>query len=160
MTTRPVPFGGENMLEEHEGIVIAVTDNIARVKASRHSDCENCGACPGDNALVMDARNSVGAKVGQKVLVKIAETNMLKAAFIVYIMPLLSAAIGAVAGGEATAYFAADFVIAGQIIGGIITFLAAIYLVLRYDRHAKGSTSMQPVVVKILESNPSIHSHL
>lgn len=148
------------MLEEHEGIVIAVTDNIARVKASRHSDCENCGACPGDNALVMDARNSIGAKVGQKVLVKIAETNMLKAAFIVYIMPLLSAAIGAAAGGEVIAYFVASFVIAGQISGGIIAFLAALYLVFRYDRHAKGSTSMQPVVIKILEPNSKINAHL
>lgn len=141
------------MLEEHEGIVIAVIDNIARVKASRHSDCENCGACPGDNALVMDARNSIGAKVGQKVLVKIAETNMLKAAFIVYIMPLLSAAIGAVTGGEVAACFNAGFVIAGQIIGGVIIFFAAIYLVLRYDRHAKSSTAMQPVVIKVLEPN-------
>ena len=141
------------MLEEHEGIVIAVTDNIARVKASRHSDCENCGACPGDNALVMDASNPLGAAVGQKVLVKIAETNMLKAAFIVYIMPLIAVAVGAVAGGKVVGYFNAGFVLEGQIAGGIIAFLASIYLVLRYDRHAKSSSSMQPVVIRILNSN-------
>jgi len=141
------------MLEEHEGIVIAVTDHTASVKASRHSDCENCGACPGDNALVMDARNLIGAKVGQKVLVKIAETNMLRAAFIVYIMPLLSAAIGVWVGEKAAAYLNADFLLTGQILGGIIAFASSIYLVWRYDRHARGSVSMQPVVVKILETN-------
>ncbi len=140
------------MLEEHEGIVIAVTDQMARIKASRHSDCENCGACPGDNAMVMDARNPIGAVVGQKVLVKIAETNMLKAAFIVYIMPLVAIALGVVIGGEVAAYFGVGYVTTGRIAGGIITFLASIYFVLRYDRHAKGSASMQPVVIRILES--------
>ncbi|MBU2701858.1 sigma-E factor negative regulatory protein RseC [Sporomusaceae bacterium BoRhaA] len=140
------------MLEEHEGIVIAVTDKMARVKASRHSDCENCGACPGDNAMVMDAQNPLGAVVGQKVLVKIAETNMLKAAFIVYMMPLIAIALGVIIGAEVAASFDVSDVMTGKIAGGIITFLASIYFVLRYDRHAKGSSSMQPVVIKIFES--------
>lgn len=140
------------MLEEHEGIVIAVTDKMARVKASRHSDCENCGACPGDNAMVMDAQNPLGAVVGQKVLVKIAETNMLKAAFIVYIMPLIAIALGVVIGAEIAASFDVSYVMTGKIAGGIITFFASIYFVLRYDRHAKGSSSMQPVVIKVFES--------
>ncbi|MHC1684600.1 MAG: SoxR reducing system RseC family protein [Clostridiaceae bacterium] len=36
----------------------------------RHSDCKNCGACPGDNSVIIDVDNKIGAKIGQMVLLK------------------------------------------------------------------------------------------
>ncbi|WP_406542265.1 hypothetical protein [Clostridium ljungdahlii] len=44
------------MKRESEGIVIETSESIAKVRASRHGDCKSCGACPGDNAIVVDAK--------------------------------------------------------------------------------------------------------
>ncbi|MBP1765422.1 MAG: positive regulator of sigma RseC/MucC [Firmicutes bacterium] len=82
------------MEKQQEGIVIETRGDMARVKTSRHNDCENCGACPGNSAIVLDARNPLDAKIGQRVVIEIQEVNMLKAAFIVYVLPLLAAFAG------------------------------------------------------------------
>jgi len=65
-----------NMKDDEIGVVIELDGKIAKVRASRHSDCKNCGACPGDNAIVLNTRNPLSAKVGQLVTFEIQETNM------------------------------------------------------------------------------------
>ncbi|OPX91521.1 MAG: SoxR reducing system protein RseC [Pelotomaculum sp. PtaB.Bin117] len=80
--------------KEAEGIIIALDGKIAKVRAGRHSDCDSCGACPGDKAAVMDVYNRVDAKVGQRVIIEIPEANMLKAAFVVYLLPLITIFMG------------------------------------------------------------------
>jgi len=69
------------MQQQQEGVVVEVSGRIAKVKTSRHDDCENCGACPGNSAMILDVLNTMGAELGQRVLVKIQEINMLKAVF-------------------------------------------------------------------------------
>jgi sigma-E factor negative regulatory protein RseC len=138
------------MAEDLEGIVIAREGALARVKASRHSDCDNCGACPGDSAMVLDVSNPLDAAVGQKVLLAIPEAGMLKAAFIVYVMPLLSSAFGAVGGGLIAERFSADMSTSGQVVGGVLFFILSLFVVFRYDRRSKKKASMLPVIVKIL----------
>lgn len=142
--------GGDGMTEEQEGVVIAVEGRLARVRTSRHSNCENCGACPGNTALVLEADNAIGAVVGQRVLVVIQEVNMLKAAFIVYVMPLLAIAAGAAAGW----YVAPALPGPGNVwpvAGGVLALAAAVAYVRRYDRWARQGT-MLPRIVKILET--------
>lgn len=138
------------MAEDLEGIVIARDGPIARVKASRHSDCDNCGACPGDSAMVLDASNPLDAGVGQKVLLKVPEAGMLKAAFIVYVMPLLVTAFGAFIGGLTADRYAPGMFTTAQVIGGFVFFTFSLFAVLRYDRRSKKQSSMLPVIVKIL----------
>lgn len=136
------------MKEEIEGIVIEIVDNIAKVKINRHGDCKNCGACPGDNALVLDVQNSIGAKVGQKVIFYGKEENMLKAAFIVYIMPLISIAFGVFLGS----YFAVKNNQSEKVfeIGGAILGLAlSIILIKIYDRSATKNRNI-PVINRII----------
>ena len=87
------------MRREETGIVIETSENKAKVKASRHGDCENCGVCPGDNAMVVAVQNPIDASVGQRVAFEIQEANMLMAAFVVYILPLLALMVGAISGG-------------------------------------------------------------
>ncbi len=86
------------METQQEGIVLEVFDGTAKVKTSRHNDCENCGACPGNSAIVLEADNSLGAKPGQRVAVEVQEVNMLKAAFIVYVLPLIAIFVGVLIG--------------------------------------------------------------
>jgi len=139
------------MDKQQEGIVLEViAGNLAKVKTSRHNDCENCGACPGNSAIVLEARNDIGAKPGQRVAVEVREINMLKAAFIVYILPLINAFIGAVAGGMLAERLLVSDLLWTQIAGGIIGFSLSVIYIKFFDSAARMDVKMQPIIVRIL----------
>jgi sigma-E factor negative regulatory protein RseC len=137
------------MRKEEVGIVVEIDGKIAKVRASRHGDCKNCGACPGDSAIVVNAQNPLSAKVGQLVAFEIQETNMLQAAFIVYIMPLIAIFVGALVGDFIANKFG-QTVVTFQICGGIIAFILAVIYIKLYDGSARKNEKMQPVITKIL----------
>ncbi|BBB89766.1 MAG TPA: SoxR reducing system RseC family protein [Methylomusa anaerophila] len=137
------------MDKQQEGIVLEIIGDMAKVRTSRHSDCENCGACPGNTALVLDARNPLGAKKGQRVAIEVQEANMLKAAFVVYVLPLILTVIGVVAGSYIGGQFHFD-PLWFQIGGGAIAFIAALFYIKYFDRNARSNVKMQPVITRIL----------
>jgi len=140
------------MDKQQEGIVLEVNNHMAKVKTSRHNDCENCGACPGNSALVLEARNDIGAKPGQRVAIEIREINMLKAAFIVYILPLITVFIGVVAGG----FFAESFgyqPLVLQVIGGVMAFVLSVLYIKFFDSAARSDVKMQPIIIRILSDD-------
>ena len=137
------------MRREETGIVIETSENKAKVKASRHGDCENCGVCPGDNAMVVAVQNPIDASVGQRVAFEIQEANMLMAAFVVYILPLLALMVGAISGVILAKNLEQPF-LAFQIGGGIMFFAVAVVYMKRYDRAVKKNDQLLPVITKIL----------
>lgn len=137
------------MVKENDGVVIEVNGEMAKVKSSRHGDCKNCGACPGDNATVLDVQNPLGAKPGQRVAFEIKEVNMLKAAFVVYIMPLIAIFLGAVI-GMWLAEKMQKSVQAFQIGGGIVAFLLSIIYVKVFDKSAQGDEKMIPIITRVV----------
>ncbi len=140
------------MEKVQEGIVLELLpDGTAKVKTSRHNDCENCGACPGNSAMVLTARNPLGAKPGQQVAIEIKEVNMLKAAFIVYMQPLLAAFLGSLAGWWLAEQWGLAL-LALQILGGVLGFALAIGYVKYFDISSKTNVSMQPVITDILSN--------
>jgi sigma-E factor negative regulatory protein RseC len=137
------------MKRESEGIVIETSESIAKVRASRHEDCKSCGACAGDNAIVVDAKNPVGAKPGEHVVFEIEDPHMLTAAFIVYIFPLIAAFLGVLVGTWISGkleYNLRSF----QIGGGVIFFMLALIYVKIFDRHTAKKEKSKPVIKKIL----------
>ena len=139
------------MDKQQEGIVLEViAGNLAKVKTSRHNDCENCGACPGNSAIVLEARNDIGAKPGQRVAVEVREINMLKAAFIVNILPLINTFIGAVTGGMLAERLLVSDLLWAQIVGGIVGFSLSIIYIKFFDSAARMDVKMQPIIVRIL----------
>ena len=140
------------MNKQQEGIVLEVTGSIAKVKASRHSDCENCGSCPGNTSIVVEALNKAGANPGQRVAIEIREVNMLKAAFVVYMGPLLAAFVGAMSGSYAAAYFGTDSLLTA-ITGGIGLFILSLWYIIHFDQIARTDERMRPVIVAILSGN-------
>lgn len=138
------------MVKEEEGIIIDIFgDNIAKVKVGRHNECKNCGACPGDNSVVIDAQNPIGAKTGQRVAFEMKETNMLMAAFVVYIAPLISVVVGIFA-GQVIAGLLGYSVRGFQIGGGIVAFILSIMLIKIFDNYSHNNDKMQPVITRIL----------
>ncbi|MBP2625513.1 MAG: positive regulator of sigma RseC/MucC [Firmicutes bacterium] len=137
------------MQQQQEGIVVEVSGRIAKVKTSRHNDCENCGACPGNSAMILDALNTMGAKLGQRVLVKIQEINMLKAAFTVYILPLFAAFVGAVIGDFIGRFLGIEELIS-KLAGGLGATVLSIWYIKYYDDSSRADEKMQPVIIKII----------
>lgn len=134
---------------EQEGIVISVEGDLARVRTSRHNDCENCGACPGNSAMVLDARNPLGAKPGQRVMIEVQAVGMLKSAFVVYILPLLAIVAGAVAGSWVAEKYASE-PIWFQAAGAALAFAGSIGYIKFFDKSARSSANMQPVITRIV----------
>lgn len=138
------------MVKEEEGIVIEIIDNnIAKVKVGRHNECKNCGACPGDSSVVIEAKNPIGAKTGQRISFQMKETNMLMAAFIVYIAPLIAVVLGILVGeviAKKLGYSVRDF----QIGGGIIFFILSLFNIKKFDKFSHNNDKMQPVITQII----------
>jgi len=138
------------VVKEEEGIIIEIAQrNIAKVKVGRHNECKNCGACPGDSSVVIEAKNLLGAKKGQRVAFVVKETNMLMAAFVVYIAPLILVTLGVVIGQVIAKKF--GFSVRGfQIGGGILTFIFSIINIKIFEKFAHNNDKMQPVITQIL----------
>ena len=138
------------MDNQQEGIVLQIIEgNLAKVKASRHNNCENCGACPGNSAMVLEVRNDIGAKLGQHVVFEVPEVNMLKAAFIVYILPLIAAFVGVVLGWKLAAFLGIEPIWL-QVAGGVMAFILSVVYIKYIDSTAKYDVKMQPFIIRIL----------
>lgn len=77
-----------------EAVVTRLLPNgMAEVAVRRTTACGgNCGSCEScvfQNELKTPAKNSVQAKPGQKVLIESQSARIFKAAFLVYVLPLL-----------------------------------------------------------------------
>jgi len=134
--------------KEEEGIVIALNGKIAKVRASRHSECESCGACAGDNATVMDVYNPVDAKVGQRVIIEIPEDNMLKAAFIVFLLPLLTTFMGYLIGVWISQKYGFPALLS-EVSASIVAFVLTLLYIKYFDR-SMTNTKMMPVITDVL----------
>ncbi len=89
-------------MEEH-GIVVQEKNSTALIKAKRGTACDSCSAksaChsgSGTEALI-EAENSVGAKVGDNVVFSVASGSVIKAGMLLYLGPILSFIFGVVIG--------------------------------------------------------------
>lgn len=136
-------------MKTEQGLVIEVIDEEAKIKVGRHNDCKNCGACPGNDSVIIIANNQVGAKPGQRVLFEVKEKSILKAAFIVFILPLVALFIGVMLGGVAGKYIGINIRML-QIMGGIMAFLLSLAVIKVFDKAASKSDKSKPVIVRIL----------
>lgn len=140
---------------EQFGEVVSVDGDAAKVRVRRHDVCSKCGGCgiaisgPGDNFI--DARNVVNAVVGQTVKVTSDTGQVLRASFVVYILPIVALLIGILLGqhiGRVLGLFAREQLV-GLFVG--IVFLLLSYMVVRgYDRRMT-IEHMKAAVIEIVE---------
>ncbi len=76
-----------------EGFVKAVCEQTCEVIIRRKTACgENCASCKAGceaKEQICVAENTIGAKVGDRVIVEMDSKKVLKSAFLVYILPIL-----------------------------------------------------------------------
>lgn len=136
-------------MKTEQGLVVEVINGVAKIKVGRHSDCKNCGACPGDDSIIISANNKIEAKIGQRVLFEMKEDRFLKAAFIVFVLPLIAAFAGVLLGMFIGEYFNSNVQVF-EIVGGIAAFALSVVFVKRYDKAEKKNSKSQPVIIRIL----------
>jgi len=136
------------MNKEATGIVLEIIDTIAKVKVNRHGECSNCGACPGDSAMVLDVKNKMCAKPGQRVIVEIPEVNVIKAAFIVYLLPIITTASGFLIGLFIANISGINSTIM-EIISSIAFLILSIVIIKRFDKSAQSGDASQPKIIKV-----------
>ncbi len=105
-------------------------DNMAEVAVARTTACGgNCGSCEScifQSQLKTAARNLVGARPGQRVIIQSKSSTIYKAALLVYVFPmiltLLGYALAYVAGASEGVCVAAAF--AGLVLGAAIVVMS------------------------------------
>ncbi|WP_430886304.1 SoxR reducing system RseC family protein [Fusibacter sp. JL216-2] len=83
------------------GVVTEVKGERAVVQLLRHTACGECGACQlGDDSkqIRIECANEVGAQVGEFVEIDLESPNVLGAAFIMYMIPLVALLVGVLGG--------------------------------------------------------------
>lgn len=84
-----------------EGKVLELKKDRAIVELMRHAACGDCGACHmGDENMQMkvEVLNEAGAEIGDIVEIDLETNNVLRAAFFVYVIPLVALVLGIVLG--------------------------------------------------------------
>ncbi|MFT9494612.1 SoxR reducing system RseC family protein [Anaerosolibacter sp.] len=78
-------------------VIETINGNKAKVHMKKHSACGDCGACQhGKENMELNivAMNEIGAKPGDFVEVNMETQNVMGAAFIIYVIPLLALVLG------------------------------------------------------------------
>ena len=133
---------------DEEAIVLDVSGDIATIMVAKHGECKDCGACPGNEAPIIKAKNPIGARPGQKVMYRVQQGNMVKGAFIVFVLPLVTVALGTFIGSECAAYLGVSLV-AGRIVGALLSLVSVVLYVRHLNKAMKQDKDAVPVIVSI-----------
>ena len=110
-------------------VLSCAPDGTAKVACIRQSacsgDCHKCSGCGAvEQTMIFTARNPIGARPGDTVTVESATGPVLKAAAVLYMLPLVLFIVGYIVGMQWQL---------GGLIGGL-AFALSIGLIIAYDR--------------------------
>ncbi|MCR1850560.1 SoxR reducing system RseC family protein [Paraclostridium sordellii] len=139
------------------GYIIELVDGTtAKIKMQKHSACAACGKCASSTDkkdIIVEVDNNIGAKVGDYVEVNMDSVNVIKAAAIVYIVPLI-----ALLGGTIISYGILNFIDIGmnkEVLSGFIGIVltAISYLLIKSkDRKFRESRNYIPIITKVINT--------
>ncbi|MDK2867172.1 MAG: sigma-E factor negative regulatory protein RseC [Clostridiales bacterium] len=147
---------------DRTGVIVSVDKEFSKIKLLRHTACGSCGACHlGDEQkdVMLVAKNDVHAEVGDMVEVSMGTSGVLSAAFIMYMIPLMSLFVGLVAGiGILNGmHYSGNVEMAAAVIG--LLFMAGAFLIIRLNdkRFLKSDKYTAHVAAIIQKSNDSLY---
>lgn len=83
---------------QQKGYVANTNDNMAQVIVNRESacghSCDSCGGGCSNPSISLNLENTLGAKIGDYVIIESKSSTILKTAFVAYIIPLILMLIG------------------------------------------------------------------
>ncbi len=137
------------------GLVIDTDKRIAQVVVEKSENCEGCNACGigKGRTMIAEVENSLNAKKGDSVLVEVSDRQAIKAALLVFGLPLAALFIG-VFGissiAQSIGFASSNNTIGG--IGGFVLLVLACIGVYFYSGHLKKSGRYSLRIVKILKT--------
>lgn len=143
-------------MEEH-GVVMQKKEHIAVIRATRTGGCDSCAskkschsAGAADNEVLIEALDPIGVKVGDRVAFSVSAGAVLKAGFLLYMLPVAFFIAGLVLGqtvlaGALPAYNA-------DLVTGMtgLVFLVAAFLGLKvYGFLTEKTGALRPRVLRV-----------
>ena len=123
-----------------DGTALVVHTRLSACSGDCHK-CSGCGAAR--ETMMLKAENPIGAQPGSLVKIQSASAPVLKAAAILYVLPLLLFFLGYGLGAAAG--------IPGELPGGAGFFLG-IFLVILYDRHLQKKNQTVYTITELVEA--------
>lgn len=138
-----------------EGIVTKTNSHTAWVTTTKTSACESCAAkssCTvlgGGKEMEVEAINNAGAKVGEKVVISFESAPLLKATFLLYVLPILFLLVGAFIGDKLAPSFDWDRSICSLMMG-LLFFVFSIKFVKSKGNKLAKTDEYRPKITKII----------
>lgn len=134
------------------GKVVAVGDNKATVKIKRNSACGDCKACElgmsNLSELNVEVENTMGAGIGDHVRLEMGTPDVLKAAFVVYTIPLMALLIGIVGTYFATGKEGSPNEFLMIAVGFTLMILSGFFVKMK-DNKIKSNSSLEPKMIEV-----------
>lgn len=142
---------------EKEALVVAVDEQEVRLRYTRHSACRKCGAClvfgnsGGEQEIVLP-RNQLALAKGDRVVIGLKNSSLLKASFLVYALPLLLFLLGYLGGTRGATFLLGEASAeVGGLVGGVLALVLAYVGLNRYDQRLRRTANYQPYIARVLE---------
>lgn len=144
------------MVEEFGSIVELKGKEVAVVLCEKSSSCEHCASMEScqvgtDNkSKLVEAMNTIGAGVGDRVKLAVSSKNFLQSSFLLYIVPLIALIIGAVSGQLLGTYLEVglDPNLLAALLG--TAFMVGSFFVIRVGSRAIPKEAFMPRIVEIV----------
>ena len=132
---------------EEKGKVVKVETGLAQVEMEPASACARCGIClqTSGEKPILYVRDSIGVRLGDEVLVYVESKNILKAAFLIYLFPVVSLVAGYFFG---RAIFETE--ISGILLAGL-GFISALFFLYQYDKKLRAQKSIEARIIEIVK---------
>jgi sigma-E factor negative regulatory protein RseC len=138
-----------------EGVIIRIDAAATWVKTVRSGACKECsskGMCHtlgGGQEAEVSVVNPIGARVGDRVAIKMATSPFLKATFLIYMFPILVLVAGAAAGEFIARAWAVDAPWPSALLG-FGAFAAGLFTMRRIALRLVKKKDYRPTIVKVL----------
>lgn len=130
--------------------IVKVDGDMADVEIQRHSACKKCKGCNlgTDKTSIVKARNLINAQEGQRVYLSMENMSVLKAAGIMYMIPLFAMVLGVILaylGAEQFGY--GDTKELGSLFMGLAFLVGAFLIIKKLEpKFAKNNTYSPEIV--------------
>lgn len=138
-----------------EGVVVRRDESGTWVKTVRTGACESCssrGACHtmgGGKEMEVSVVNLLGAKAGDRVVLKMDTSPLLKATFLIYLVPVLMLLAGAAAGQLLAKAAGSDSSVPSALLG-FGALAAGLFIVRTAGRRLSERAEYRPRVFRVI----------
>ena len=135
------------------GVVVELVDSKAKIAMTRTSACDKCNIClmPERTAMVAEAWNNPGAKVGDQVCINVPDRGRITGAFILFLVPVFALLSGLILGLWAAGQLGLSqhaTLVAG--ISVAILLIPSFFLIRWYDRRLALRYALEVKIVDIV----------